>query len=149
MIAISGCAGQEQAPAAGTTPPAPADAAQLHPDDDESPLPAPTWSDEARTNAIKAAEEGMRAFSAKTSSDDWLENLARHLTPAARTAYSTVNPARVPATFVTGAGELVDESSAYLAVVDVPTDAGVYSVLLQRSADTEPWLIERITREVP
>ncbi len=40
---------------------------------------------------------------------------------------------------------LVDDSSAYLARVRVPTDAGPYVVLLAREGAGEAWLVERIT----
>ena len=37
------------------------------------------------------------------------------------------------------------ETSAYIAGVEVPTDAGVYTVILSRVDGASPWLVERFT----
>ena len=55
-----------------------------------------------------------------------------------------VDPAEVPPREITGPGVITDDSSPYLAWVDVPTDVGTYAVLLVRTAADTAWLTERI-----
>ena len=43
------------------------------------------------------------------------------------------------------AARLVDDASPYLAGVQLATNAGVYTVLLSRAAQDDPWRVERIT----
>lgn len=88
----------------------------------------------------------MAAFaSPDLTYEQWWAGLGPLLSPAAAAVYSSVDPANVPASAVTGAGVVVDESSPYVAWVQVPTDAGTYTVLLSRESETSGWLGERIT----
>jgi hypothetical protein len=50
----------------------------------------------------------------------------------------------VPVSAVTGVGVLVDEASANVAVVEVPTNAGTYTLTLSRLYGDSPWAVERI-----
>lgn len=119
----------------------------LEPDGDyPTPSGQPTWSAEARKSAVNRAEEAMTAFtSTDTSADAWWKGLKKHLSQTARSDYSGTDPRNVPAREVTGQGKLVDDSSAYLARVRVPTDIGGYEVLLSRTGNAGPWMVERMT----
>lgn len=88
----------------------------------------------------------MAAFARPTlGHDTWWAELEPQLSAQAQRDYAYVDPANVPATAVTGAASIVEESSAYLARVQVPTDAGLYVVVLSRLDGAAPWLTERIT----
>lgn len=120
------------------------------PNDEDAELPTPgaypTWDARARAYALRVAETAMRAFARPEIGEaTWWAELSPLLSPAASSAYQGTDPAEVPARTVTGEPTLVDESSTYLAPVSVPTDVGVYLVLLSRADQGSPWLVERIT----
>ncbi|RCV53758.1 hypothetical protein DEF23_17020 [Marinitenerispora sediminis] len=88
----------------------------------------------------------MTAFVSNRSDEEaWWEEIRGHLSPQAQMEFQETDPANIPATEVTGDGELADDSSAYLAWVDVPTDVGTYEVLLSRTEQDSPWQVERLT----
>ena len=120
------------------------------PGDDEAdlptPLPYPSWDDASRTAAVGVAATAMGAFARPdTGAAEWWSALQPYLTANARAAYQDTDPAQVPTRSVTGPAVLVEDSSPYLAGVDVPTDVGVYRVLLAREGEGAPWLVERLT----
>lgn len=87
----------------------------------------------------------MRAFARPDiSQGQWWRDLGPMLTPTARETYRYVAVEQVPVRKVRGSGELVNDDTAFLARVEVRTDAGRYTVLLSRSAQDGPWLAERI-----
>ena len=57
--------------------------------------------------------------------------------------YAYMDPARIVATSVTGPAVITDDTSAYVAFVDVPTNAGTYGVVLSRADAASPWLASR------
>lgn len=106
----------------------------------------PEWSDDARAAATTAATKAMAMFAKPSrTADAWWAELEPLLTASAAEDYSYVDPANVPAREVTGKARLTDEGSAYIARVVVPTDVGAYTVVLSRTAEGEPWLVERFT----
>ena len=106
----------------------------------------PTWDDASRTSARDLAQDVRDAFVATDlPPDQWWEGLSVLLSPQAQMDYSYVDPANVPAQSVTGDPVLVDESSAYIANVEIPTDVGTYTVILSRIDANAPWVGERIT----
>lgn len=111
-----------------------------------TPQAVPTWDDASRSAAIDTAESALTAFARPTLDHaTWWAELSPLLTQQAQLDYSYVDPANVPATAVTGEGAITDETSAYVATVAVPTDAGTYDVLLTRTDALEPWLASRFT----
>lgn len=111
-----------------------------------APEPYPTWNAEARDAARVAARKAMSRFARPDLDENaWWSELVPLLSPMASVAYVNTDPATVPVRDVTGAAELVDASSPYLAKVRVPTDAGHYVVLLSRAGQGSPWLVERFT----
>lgn len=111
-----------------------------------TPLAVPTWDASSRAAAVARAAEIMTAFAQPTRPyEDWWADLAPLLSEQAQQDYSFVDPTNIPVSALTGAPVLVDESSAFLARVEVPTDVGVYELLLSRTDATAPWVGESIT----
>lgn len=104
-----------------------------------------TWDDDVRQAAREAATAAVNAFAdVDRSADAWWKNLSPLLTPQARAVYEDVDPRNVPVREVTGAAKVTDESSTLLTEVEVPTDAGAYTVMLVRADGGSPWLAEQI-----
>jgi len=105
----------------------------------------PVWDTQSREAVTRTAEKAMTAFARPgMAADQWWDELEPLLSAAAQLDYSYTDPANVPASAVTGPGTLVDDSSAYLGYVTVPTDAGMYTVVLSRLDGAAPWLVERL-----
>lgn len=104
------------------------------------------WDDASRAAVIAAAETAMTAY-ARPSVDPnmWIEDLTPLLTPKAAKDYNFIRNGNIPATQVTGAGVIVNDDSVYLAHVEVPTDAGTWTVMIVREYGDSPWLVERFT----
>jgi hypothetical protein len=77
--------------------------------------------------------------------DEWFAAVEPFLTLETAMVYADTDPANIPVRRVTGPAVVVDESSVYLAGVTVPTDVGVFTVLLVREAAGDPWLVSRLT----
>lgn len=103
------------------------------------------WDDAARAAAAQRAETVMRAFAnTMLSQDEWFAQLSPYLTVDAAQAYRQVSVDEVRATAVIGEATIIDDSSVYLAIVTVPTDAGAYEVHLNRPDGDSEWLAFRI-----
>jgi len=162
ILALTGCAGNQDNPgeepsentpsASATMPdlnqftPPPSGYVDDHTGEKVTPIAVPTWDAESRSSVVAAAEKAMTAF-ARPSLDEetWWSELEPLLNAQAAQDYSYVDPANIPATAITGQGVLTDESSAYVGYVDVPTDAGIYRLILNRSDAVSPWLVSRIS----
>lgn len=165
VLVLAGCTGQDEGPAPTTAPstaPSP-DASPSMPDlesftapspglvDDDSdetvdPAPVPEWDEASQLAVIDAAEAAMTAFARpELDYETWWSELEPLLTPQAAETYAYVDPANVPARQVTGEGFLVNDTSAYIATVEVPTDAGRYHLVLNRKDAAAPWLVTRLT----
>jgi len=113
--------------------------------DQPEPELRPTWDEESRAAAVQTAEQAMTLFARPSlDADRWGSDLAPLLSPAAQTAHVGVDPAEIPVTEVSGPGVLVEEGTARLADIDVPTDVGTYRLLLSRADVDGPWLVEII-----
>ena len=153
-IAMTACSGQDPTPPTSTLhetaqslpsilTPAPADA---EPDEGIAPgrHNAATWDDASRAEAVTTAEEAMKAFARPDLNQDaWWAGIEPRLTPEAAQDYAYVLAANIPVHQVTGVGSLVDDASAYLARVQVPTDIGAYTLILTRANNDAPWLVTR------
>ena len=166
-LVLAGCAGPDQgsaptpetetiSPAASTHAPATPELDRYTPppsgliDEDSGetiePREVPTWDESSRREVVAAAENALRAFAQPDAGyDEWWAELEPLLTSQAAEDYAYVDPANVPVKEVAGSGALVDESSAYVGRVEVPTDAGRYTLLLNRRDAGAPWLVSRIT----
>lgn len=153
---VGGCA----APAPGGPTPAPTPAAPILTSDPMDDLPsreapavtgtyiAPVWDESAIAAAIAAAEATLTAYlDAGPDPDAWWRGLSPRLTPGAREVYADVDPAGiVPAALIPGAATIVsptDDAHLLTALVQVPTDKGVFGVALVREGGGD-WLAWRI-----
>ena len=112
-----------------------------------TPSAYPSYDAASRQGALITADAAMRAFAQpQVSSAAWWAGLAPLLSPVAAQAYQGTDPATVPAHQVTGPARLTgDPGTPYLVRVAVPTDVGIYLVLLSRAGQSRPWLVERLT----
>ena len=159
-VTLTACTAQEPTPTPTPTPtpsssgPTFPDAAPFSPapsgaiDEDSGeviePQPVPEWDDNSRAAAIAAAETALRAYARPNmSADAWREGLTPLLDQKAQQDYSYIEPARIVASEVTGPGTITDDTSAYVAFVDVPTNAGTYGVVVSRVDADAAWLTSR------
>lgn len=162
-LVLAGCAGQDEsaapthAPAntASSAAPTTLDPEQftappsgvVDADTEETiePQPVPVWDDASRASVLEAAETALRAF-ARPDLDHglWWAELEPLLTTHAAEDYAYVDPANIPVRGITGEAFIVEDTSTYVATVEVPTDAGPYQVLLTRKNADEPWLVSRL-----
>ncbi|MDF9279090.1 hypothetical protein P4U43_14975 [Arthrobacter sp. EH-1B-1] len=106
----------------------------------------PEWTPEAEGAAKETAVNAMRDFARPgVEETQWANDFARWLTPDATVSYSSVDPANVPVTEVTGPATLeVDETNGFGVIATVPTDIGDYRVQLLRQGQDEPWKVNRL-----
>ncbi len=96
--------------------------------------------------AKAAAVAGMTAFAQPDLDFElWWAGLEPLLSGSAIQAYRTVDPAQIPATEVVGEASLPGWDTPRIARVGVPTDAGVYLVIVSRNEADPVWRVERIT----
>lgn len=92
----------------------------------------------------------MRLFARpELSPKAWWADLEPLLSASARQDYYGVDPSQVPVTEVFGPARLVPLGTKLLAIVHVPTDAGLYAVTFSRSKEEPRWAVERITPPEP
>ena len=160
-LVLVGCTGQDEGPTPTTTvtssaSPTMPDLDQFTPppsglvDEDTGetvePQPVPEWDEASRVAVVDAAEAAMTAFARPDLDyDTWWAGVEPLLTPEAAEDYAYVDPANIPVREVTGEGFIVNDASAYVATVEVPTDAGRYQLVLNRKNADAPWLVSRIT----
>lgn len=159
-VVLAGCTGTASTPEPAPTPsgstsgpvfpepsqftPAPRgvedeDSGEIH-----EPRPVAVWDDESRKSAIAAADAAMRAYARPDLGlDAWWAALQPLLDQKATADYAYMDPSRIVASSITGPAVITDESSGYVAYVDVPTNAGTYSLILSRADAEAPWLASR------
>lgn len=93
----------------------------------------------AQPAAVAAAEEFARAW--VHTDEQWSTRLAELATADVLESLSGVDPATVPATAVTGPGNMVSEVPGWASVA-VPTDVG--TVVLHVIAVDDAWLVSAI-----
>ena len=112
-----------------------------------TPLPGSTLvlDQTARTSAIERGQKVMALFARRdVPAAQWLTDLSPYLTGSAAQAYKYVDPKNVPPTQITGKVNLTPASTPLVARVSVPTDAGVYLVIMSRDEQRPTWLADRI-----
>jgi uncharacterized protein YceK len=146
-VGLSGCA--VLAPATQSTEvkgatPAPTIACESSDDSSSQARPTEPLSAAAATRAATTATTLMRLYARPgVDADAWLNALYPFLTQGAAAALAHTDPVTIPAHTVTANPTLLPVSTADGAVVDVPTDAGTYRVLLLRSGGG--WAADQIT----
>lgn len=106
----------------------------------------PRWDESSRLAAVGLAEHATAAWiNTAVSESSWRTGLKTWFPPSTLEYYADVDPRNIKAGRVRAAGARVtDESSPYLAVVRVPTNAGAYEVTLSRATALEPWQVEQV-----
>ena len=159
-IALVGCSAGETEPAAPPTAtdaianptetpdasvplPTPTDGEQhAHPEGDET---APPLEDDGRAEALQRAAAAVTAFCQPTlAAAEWLGGLNPYLTQRAGAAFQTVDPANIPCTTVSGDASFLLEPNEHYTEISVPTNAGDFTVVMERFDLSQPWLAERI-----
>lgn len=155
LLLCTGCA-----PAASTTPAAPSPTSSAtstatlsaggKPQAPGGTAPATlgiAWDEASKTAALDTATTAMTLYARPMVTDKvWIQDLGQVLTAQATADYQYVDPANIPATRVTGPGQLtIDEKNGFGCHVVFPTDAGDYDVQLLRSAADKPWQVNRFT----
>lgn len=160
MPLLGGCARPQPAPVVTVTAgsesadgdplrPAPTDALEAL-DDGSVVTPAPASTlvldDAARSSAVTQATAVMAAFASAPgeSAQQWWSQLRPLMSESGREVYASVDPANVPVTEVTGDAMVEATSVASVARVAVPTDAGVYVVVLVRTDKFPAWAADRL-----
>jgi hypothetical protein len=145
---LTGCADQGDAPSPSATstlqaglpstaPTAPVDAGKV--------TAAPEATGDSQQKAIAAAAKVMQAFAQpQLSADQWWAQMLPLLSQQGGVAYEGTDPSQIPAHQVTGAGTVLPDSTEVSLIVQLPTDAGLYSVTLTRPDASSPWLADRI-----
>lgn len=120
----------------------------------ENHVPQPSYTPltlgpEEQAAARSQAYAVLRAFARpELGPRAWWKGLRPHLSASAQNDYVGTDPARVPARRITGPARLTPASLPALARVAVPTDAGIYLVLLSRTPG-QPWTVQRLTAPEP
>ena len=151
-LALTGCVGATESPpvapptSSTSAPSTPSGTAVPgEPTDNASVLPVPEAGTDSRADAITVAEKVVRTFGQPTlDATTWMNNMYPLLTQTGAAAYEGTDPAKVPVHQVTGAGIILDGSTEVALIVQVPTDAGLYTVSLSRPGASASWLADRI-----
>ena len=105
----------------------------------------PAIPPEQKAAAAQAAVRVVQTFGQpELTPEAWMEAMYPLLSTKGATAYLHTDPANIPVTAVVGKPTVLTGLTATYAIVDVPTDAGLYTVTLTRDDDNSPWLAERI-----
>ncbi|MBN9630059.1 MAG: hypothetical protein J0I18_05560 [Actinobacteria bacterium] len=124
--------------------------APTQPFDDGEVTPAPEAAGSSQEAAIAAATKVMETFARpQLDADEWWRALLPLLSQQGAHAYEGTDPAEIPATTVTGTGQVLEGSTEVMLIVQVPTDAGPYNITLTRTDPSSPWLAERIRPAQP
>jgi hypothetical protein len=114
-------------------------------EEDHPTEPIPEAGEASQTDAVAAAERVVTVFARPTLDEvQWWNELVPLLSQKGAAAYEGTLPSNVPVTAVTGAGVVLPASTEVATLVEVPTDAGLYTVTLVRDSADQPWLAERI-----
>nr|WP_181716181.1 hypothetical protein [Cryobacterium sp.]QJS06037.1 hypothetical protein [Cryobacterium sp.] len=109
-----------------------------------APQTVAVWDDESRASVIAAAETAMTAYARPDLPfDQWWAAVQPLLDQKASQDYAYMEPSRIAAKQLTGPGVIVDDTSAYVATVEVPTNAGTYGLILSRVDGKAPWFVSR------
>lgn len=144
-LLLSSCASVITGPA-----PQPSAAAPSAPSTAEAAPPPlgsnPRWEAADQDSARAAARAGLDLYARPgLAQADWFAELAPLLSATAQQAYLTVPNELIPASARQDDCQLSESETAFLATAQCATNAGVYTLLLQRVDGDSPWQIARIT----
>lgn len=120
---------------------------------ENTPTPVPSVADTAAPTDVDAAQAAAVAamtdyLARERTPEDWWAKLSPHLSPEAAYYIEGTNPARIPASTMTGEASAT-ASSATLVTVTVPSDAGTYTLVMTKRGDQgvsdSPWIVFSFT----
>lgn len=140
-VALTGCAPSAD-PAAVAMPSPTAEHVQ-----ESMPEPAASWDAASEASALATATKVMRLFGRPTvPAKSWYRDLKPFLNPEYAQSASYIDPANVPFHQVVDGPVLSREKNNPVTVTATfVTDAGLWDVLLHRSAQTAPWVVTNIS----
>jgi hypothetical protein len=148
VTALTGCVGQGLKSSPGPTSTLPAglpSTASTAPVDAGEVTAAPEAVADSQQKAIAAAVKVMHTFAQpQLSADKWWAQMLPLLSQQGGVAYEGTDPAQIPAHQVTGTGTVLPDSTEVSLIVQVPTDAGLYTITLTRPDASASWLADRI-----
>lgn len=113
--------------------------------DDGTPQPALEASTEAQETAVSTAAKIVRTYAQPNLTPAaWAQQMTPLLSQSGAIAYEGQDPTTIPARRVTGHGRVLAGATDVALTVQVPTDAGDYTVAMSRQGDTAPWLADEI-----
>ena len=147
LAVLSGCSDSAMPNSSEAPPNRPTGASASVSQNPDLRSPGELTADDASAEAARAAATaGMAAFARPDLPyDQWWAGLEPLLSSQAAQAYRPVDPAQIPATEVTGEANLPAWDTPRVARVGVPTDAGVYLVIVSRSEADPSWRVERLS----
>ena len=104
--------------------------------------PPPADTSSTQRAAVSRAVAFMIAFIEPTSTARWFAGVRPYLSTAGRVAYGGTDPQNIPARKIEGNAVLVAFQPT-VARVAVPTNAGIYAVILTRLDVLSDWAVER------
>jgi hypothetical protein len=111
-----------------------------------TPGPPTTWDNGAADEALEIAEQVLTAqLDTDRHEDEWWEDWSQYLSPHALELYQFVPPEAIAPATITGPAVLNAVSEPSVALVDVPTDLGMYRIVLTRLDGAAPWLVDAVT----
>jgi len=151
LITLCGCAASRSAISSAQPTPSETEHSiawptSVHPSDHSTQQSQPTHAltPAAANAAAKTATTVMSLYARPSSSaESWIDALDPYLTQGAAAAFAGTDPSTIPAHQVTGTAQILPVSTAQGALIDVPTDAGTYQLLLLK--DGPGWLVDQIT----
>ncbi|MDF2442024.1 MAG: hypothetical protein JWR01_227 [Subtercola sp.] len=144
VVLLTGCAAAHTSPEFTGQAPAQASTSK-GPHDDATVIPVPDASDASRESAIAAATTVMAVFAEPSlGGQEWMTKMTPLLSPSGYDAYLGTDPAQIPAHHVTGPGTVLPGATDVALIVQVPTDAGLYTVSLSRPDTAGAWLADQI-----
>ena len=115
------------------------------PVDDGEITAAPEAAGDSQRDAIAAATKVMQTFAQpQLSADKWWAQMLPLLSQKGGVAYEGTDPSQIPVHQVTGAGTVLPDSTEVSLIVQLPTDAGLYNIILTRPAASALWLADRV-----
>lgn len=146
---LTGCLQNDAAEPTPTASPSPTPSLpptdHEHPFDDVEIITPTEAGDTSRADALAAATKVMETFARpQLSAEQWWRDMLPLLSQQGAHAYEGTDPALIPVSAVTGAGEVLEGSTEVMLLVRIPTDAGPYNITLTRPDASSPWLAERI-----
>lgn len=146
VLVLLGACGSPQEPSGAPSRTASPSAAANEPAPSGEPSAPDVVSAPDRDVAVDVAVAAMADFTARDRPyEAWWVEFSAHLTPEGVQAYEFTDPARVPASEVTDAGQFAGGPDGTSAAVLVGTDVGQYRVELVRQSVLDAWLVDRLT----